>query len=175
MPKLVPAESQNPVSIDVLNTRYCGMSYSPIVGQIERQFKLRSGPSGRVHHWFVSCRHVCRSEVGAQARAGGRQAIPIYEHRCPPAMGSVGPVMVIEVDPSTDLGLGVAPAREGVQARCRRGATSVCTWWATSRVSTASVGWSGGARIPSRCGKPFGWKEAHFQRAVKHHSPSPSR
>ena len=40
--------------------------------------------------------------------------------------------------------------------RCRRGAISACTWWATSRASTLSAGWNGAARIPCRYGS--GWK-----------------
>ena len=42
--------------------------------------------------------------------------------------------------------------------RCHPGATSVCTWWATSRVSTLSVGWSGAARIPCRYGSSCCWR-----------------
>ena len=40
--------------------------------------------------------------------------------------------------------------------RCRPGAISGCTWWATSRASTASAVWSGAARTRFRCG-PVGW------------------
>ena len=37
--------------------------------------------------------------------------------------------------------------------RCRPGAISGCTWWATSRASTASAVWSGAARTRFRCGR----------------------
>ena len=40
----------------------------------------------------------------------------------------------------------------GGRLRCRRGAISACTWWATSRASTLSAGWNGAARIPCRYG-----------------------
>jgi len=38
------------------------VSDSPFIGQIRRQFKLQSGSSGRLLHWFVSCRQACRPE-----------------------------------------------------------------------------------------------------------------
>ncbi len=34
------------------------LSYSPFIGQIQRQFKLQSWSSGRLLHWFVSCRQA---------------------------------------------------------------------------------------------------------------------
>ena len=41
--------------------------------------------------------------------------------------------------------------------RCRPGAISGCTWWATSRASTASAVWSGAARTRFRCGRSCDW------------------
>ena len=46
-------------------------------------------------------------------------------------------------------------ARMG-RPRCRPGAISACTWWATSRASTQSAVWSGVARIPCRFGSSCG-------------------
>ena len=37
------------------------------------------------------------------------------------------------------------------------GAISGCTWWATSRASTASAVWSGAARTRFRCGRSCDW------------------
>ena len=64
-------------------------------------------------------------------------------------------------------GLSVPITRPGWgRLRCRRGAISACTWWATSRASTLSAGWNGAARIPCRYGSFYGWKAGIVCRTI---------
>ena len=50
-------------------------------------------------------------------------------------------------------------ARLGAPTRCRRGAISACTWWATSRASDSERGleWRC-SDLPCRYGSFYGWK-----------------
>ena len=59
--------------------------------------------------------------------------------------------------------------------RCRRGAISGCTWWATSRASALSAGWNGGARIHCRCGSFCGCRAGIVCRTAVEdpHAPAP--
>jgi hypothetical protein len=76
-----------------------------------------------------------------------RQRYPIVCRRCWSRPGSTA---------SPRAGARPTTPRAGAGRRCRRAATSACTWSATSRASTASAAWSGAAPTACPCASSCG-------------------